>query len=224
MKAVQQQNQRVHQFVTWVKNTASRAGITDSKMLGRVIYKGVLPELLKAAKGSIPENGFTLEGAITWALYAERTLDSIVYAMENRTGTANSKKRKHTDTVESSIIAPISAQPVKKLQPPQKSKGGAKNNKASKNNSEKRAPQGTPTGILYLIKDKDGKNALHPKIKEYRTAKNLCLKCGGGIIPLTTAVQTSKIVTVRRFNMSLRISKSEYRSTSSKTSSTTAGW
>lgn len=125
-KAVQHQNQRVHQFVTWVKNTASKAGITDSRMLGRIIYKGLLPELLSAAKGSIPENGFTLDGAISWALDAERTLDSIVYAMENRTGTSNSKKRKHTETVEPSIIAPISAQPVKKSQPPQKSKGGSK--------------------------------------------------------------------------------------------------
>ena len=139
MKAVQQQNQRVHQFVTWVKNTASLAGITDSKMLGRVIYKGVLPELLKATKGSIPENGFTLEGTITWALDAERTLDLIVYVMENRTGTANSKKRKHTDTVESSIIAPISAQPVKKLQPPQKSKGGRTTTRVPY--SEKSLPQ-----------------------------------------------------------------------------------
>ena len=46
-EACQQKNHKVHQFITWVKNTAVCAGITDSKQLGSLIYKGVLPEIVQ---------------------------------------------------------------------------------------------------------------------------------------------------------------------------------
>ena len=63
MQATQQKNQRVHQFITWVKNTASKAGVIDTKVLGRLVYKGVLPEFINASKTTIPEGGLTLEEA-----------------------------------------------------------------------------------------------------------------------------------------------------------------
>ena len=174
MQATQQKNQRVHQFITWVKNTASKAGVIDTKVLGRLVYKGVLPEIIKASKTTIPEGGLTLEEASAWALDAEKAVDQVSYSLNSRSGDNNNNKNKRKTDDDNNLVATITEPSFKKNTPPSKDH----NKKPRVENTRK--PMGTPTGILYLITNLKGGSSLHPNIKKYRETKNLCLRCGAG--------------------------------------------
>ena len=56
-KASQLPRQRVSTFITHVKTTAAKAGISNTKQLGRIVLRGLLPKLILAAKTSVPNEG-----------------------------------------------------------------------------------------------------------------------------------------------------------------------
>lgn len=172
--AKQLKNQRVQDFANFVKTKAARANMTDTKQLGRIFYKGLLPELHQMAKETVPAEGFTLPEAIEYGVSAERSYEQLQCVLGNDPA---SKKRKNTDTRVTSV------------QPEQKHNNGGRNKKSGGSNkppSQQKqtkggsAPEGTPTGILYLVKDANGKPRLHPAMRQYRLDHKppLCLRCG----------------------------------------------
>ena len=96
MKAKQSSGQKVINYATWIKNKATRAHVTNQKILGDIFFHGLLPEIIMAGKQEIPAEGFTLEGAIEFATTAERTLNSLKTVLDSQ---LEKQKKKSSSTL-----------------------------------------------------------------------------------------------------------------------------
>ena len=177
--AKQAKTQKVIDYATWVKNKATRAHVEDQRTLGNIFFRGLLPEIIEAGKHNIPQEGFTLDQAVEFAVGAERTLNSIKTALDIRSGGQKSKKEPAKHTI-AALPAPEYSSSTSSNKNKKKKKKKAKMEAEDKKpyvNEVK--PDGTPNGILYLIND-NGKSKLHPIVKNYRLTHTppLCLRCG----------------------------------------------